>query len=68
MLLFSKHFVVFKMSDEDSEKYTKQETEELLLYSSRHGDAKMVAELLSTKEKQLLTFDINCKGVFSENT
>lgn len=50
------------MSEKISENCTKQELEELLLYSSRHGDSRMVSELLAAKEKKSLDFDISCKG------
>ena len=50
------------MSEKISENCTKQELEELLLYSSRHGDSRMVSELLAAKERKSVDFNISCKG------
>lgn len=55
------------MSEKISENCTKQELEELLLYSSRHGDSRMVSELLAAKERKSVDFDISCKGNFFIN-
>lgn len=41
---------------------TGSELEELLLYSSRHGDVKTVQEILTVKAKGTIDFDISCKG------
>lgn len=40
----------------------KQEVEDSLLYSARHGELKIVKALLEAHKEGKLTLDINCKG------
>ncbi|KAL0268447.1 UNVERIFIED_CONTAM: hypothetical protein PYX00_010395 [Menopon gallinae] len=55
------------MSESVSENCTKQELEELLLYASRHGDSRMVSQLLAERDRKSLDFDISCKGKTKSN-
>jgi hypothetical protein len=38
------------------------ELEEILLYSSRHGDLNMVKELLASQNEGKISVNISCKG------
>ncbi|KAK6630330.1 hypothetical protein RUM44_004997 [Polyplax serrata] len=58
---------VSRNMSEEKERYTRQEFEELLLYSSRHGDFKVVSELLKHREKNPQSYDVNCKGKTKNN-
>jgi hypothetical protein len=51
-----------------NETCTEIELQEMLLYSSRHGDVTMVQELLSARQDNKIVLDISCKGAyFSKN-
>ncbi|KDR22529.1 Oxysterol-binding protein-related protein 1 [Zootermopsis nevadensis] len=43
------------------------ELQEILLYSSRHGDITMVQELLSARRDNKIVLDISCKGKSKSN-
>lgn len=47
-----------------NEDCTEMELQEILLYSSRHGDVTMVQELLSARQDNKIILDISCKGIY----
>jgi hypothetical protein len=47
-----------------NEDCTEIELQEILLYSSRHGDITMVQELLSARKDNKIILDISCKGMY----
>jgi len=47
-----------------NEDCTEVELQEILLYSSRHGDVTMVQELLSARQDNKIILDISCKGTY----
>jgi len=54
------HGLVEKMNED----CTEVELQEILLYSSRHGDVTMVQELLSARQDNKIILDISCKGTY----
>ncbi|GLH04037.1 Poly [ADP-ribose] polymerase tankyrase [Gryllus bimaculatus] len=46
---------------------TAKELQEILLYSARHGDIKMVQELLIARKENKIELDISCKGKSKSN-
>ncbi|XP_069689712.1 oxysterol-binding protein-related protein 1 isoform X2 [Periplaneta americana] len=50
-----------------TEDCTEMELQEILLYSSRHGDVTMVQELLSARKDNKIALDISCKGKSKSN-
>jgi hypothetical protein len=47
-----------------NEDCTEMELQEILLYSSRHGDTTMVQELLTARQDNKIVLDISCKGMY----